>query len=323
MRISVLLLLLLLIPLPLPGGEQCAVELKLDRTQCLIGDWLHLDILTESSEYYRPLWPEWGDRQLGPFQILAADRINPDQQRLTVAVYALDRQVLPSFQFPFIDLRDSSTFTLQTDSLVVQVFTVRDSITVAEAPRDSAVVELLDIYPPGQRPLTWYDWLPYLSAGVLFLLLGWLLLYFWRRWQRQNSGNVIMREQDQRTPGERARDELQQVKTDKLWQRGEVVEHYFRITLVLRRYLEWQTGEVVAEMTTSEVEQFLVALDTPRPGELLLNLLQQADLVKFASYLPADDLHDRFWLEAHALLAAWEEWFTVQEGINGDREVMN
>jgi hypothetical protein len=308
-RLLPLLFALLLTLSPLVGAEQCSVEMRLDRSKCLIGDWLRLDVITESSENYQPLWPDWREQSLGSFRVLSADRLNPAHQQLTVAVYDLNRQVIPSFTFPFIDLRDSTTFTLQTDSIAVQVFTVQDSMTLSSVPIDSATAPLLDIYPPQQRPLTWQDWTLLAGAIVAALLLFWLLIQLWRRRTRSATDGTDNFEKYLPPPGERARTELHRIRDEKLWQRGEVVEHYFRITLLLRRYLEWQTGEVVAEMTTFEVEEFLTRIHSPQPGTLLLNMLQQSDLVKFATYLPAEERHDQFWEEALQLLEAWEGWF--------------
>ncbi len=308
-RLLFLLSALILVVSPLVGADKCSVDLKLDREECLIGDWLQLDIITESSENYQPLWPDWREQSLGSFRILAANRVSPDHQQLTIAVYDLDRQLLPSFSFPFIDLRDSTTFNLQTDSLAVQVFTVQDSLALNSVPIDSATAPLLDIYPPQQRPLTWRDWLIRVALFIAALLLLILPVFFWRRRGRGEDDETGKTERFLPPPGERARTELYRIKDEKLWQRGEVVEHYFRITLLLRRYLEWQTGEVVAEMTTFEVEAFLIRINSPKPGSMLLQMLQQSDLVKFATYLPAEEKHDLFWEEALQLLEAWEGWF--------------
>ena len=308
-RLLLLLFALLLSMSSMTGAEKCSVELTLDRAECLIGDWLQVDIITESSGNYQPLWPDWREQNLGSFRVLAVDRLDPSHQQLTVAVYDLDRQVIPSFNFPFIDLRDSTTFTLQTDSLAIQVFTVQDSLEMTTVPVDSATAPLLDIYPPQQRPLSWRDWLILGTLFVAVLLVILLLVYFWRRRKRGDSDGTGNLDKYLPPPGERARTELHRIRAEKLWQRGEVVEHYFRITLLLRRYLEWQTGEVVAEMTTYEVEEFLSRIHSPEPGALLLQMLQQADLVKFATYLPTEERHDQFWEEAHQLLAAWVDWF--------------
>ncbi len=311
---------LLLLPGTAPAAAGCTVEVELDRDTCTIGDWLRLRITTTATEEYQPLWPDWSGRKLGSFQVLADSQTAADRQELTLAVYELGRQVVPAFPFPFLDRRDSTVFTLQTDSLAVLVNTVRDSVAQTAAPRDSAVAELLDIYPPQERPLSWRDLTRYALWAAGVILLVWLGVLLLRKLLRRGQPALPLLPVETRPPWERALEQLYAVREAKLWQRGEVIEHYFRISLVVRRYLEWMTGVAVAEMTTGEIERLLVEhLPAEQLHSRLLTQLRRADLVKFAGQLPPEQQHDAYWEEATTLLGDWRDWFAQNQNAAAEK----
>jgi len=87
--------------------------------------------------------------------------------------------------------------------------------------------------------------------------------------------------------------ELDKLKEDKIWARGEVKQYYTRLTEITRQYIERQYGIPAMESTTEEI---LRAFDRANPeddllDEILRELLELADLVKFAKEdpLPVDN----------------------------------
>jgi hypothetical protein len=77
-----------------------------------------------------------------------------------------------------------------------------------------------------------------------------------------------------------------------LWQSGEVQEHYTLLTAILREYLERRFGIHAMEQTSDEI---LAQLQLKQLSEILLqdthDLLQVADLIKFAKADPGVDMH--------------------------------
>jgi hypothetical protein len=85
-----------------------------------------------------------------------------------------------------------------------------------------------------------------------------------------------------------ALEQLRLLRGEQLVERNLVAEFYFRLTGIVRVYIERRFAVRAAEQTT---EEFLVAAkDHPslgvRYGGLLADFLQASDLVKFARYLP-------------------------------------
>jgi hypothetical protein len=81
---------------------------------------------------------------------------------------------------------------------------------------------------------------------------------------------------------------LKALEADSLPARGLLKEHYSRLTLILRRYLEHRFRVPAVESTTDEIRRSLgpgVTLDAAGKAALL-DLFEEADLVKFAKLEP-------------------------------------
>lgn len=85
---------------------------------------------------------------------------------------------------------------------------------------------------------------------------------------------------------------LTDLETKRLWQHGEVKEHYTLLTAILREYLERQYGIHALEQTSDEI---IAQLHQHHLSETLLTdtgeLLSVADLIKFAKADPGIDIH--------------------------------
>jgi hypothetical protein len=89
---------------------------------------------------------------------------------------------------------------------------------------------------------------------------------------------------------------------------GVVARHYEEIVDALRGYLEAREGMPAREQTT---EELLWALPPHLSGEgfreRLRELLDEADLVKFARLLPHTKAADRFLERSRSLLRDWHD----------------
>ena len=83
--------------------------------------------------------------------------------------------------------------------------------------------------------------------------------------------------------------------------RGRMSEHYFRLSAILRRYVERRFRIPAVESTTSELRVAFTRDAVPRGTDALLDLLEESDLVKFARYDPGMD-------SSRAALATGRAW---------------
>jgi hypothetical protein len=154
--------------------------------------------------------------------------------------------------------------------------------SVAEKPGDfREPLEHFDL-PPAKAKVdavsrAWIWW----TAGAAALAAGVLAILFTRRRKLQAVAALA--------PHEVAQRELAHLATLGLLDRGELKEFYFRLTMILRRYIEARFAIMAPERTT---EEFLV--DMRKSRELteahratLAAFLAAADMVKYARHTPA------------------------------------
>lgn len=99
-----------------------------------------------------------------------------------------------------------------------------------------------------------------------------------------------------RPPHEIALEKLRAVEQEKIWQKGEVKRYYSELTDIIREYTELRFSFLAMESTTDEIIYKMrnVVIDKEQK-ENLQELLQHADLVKFAKANPLPDEHKRYY----------------------------
>ncbi len=92
-----------------------------------------------------------------------------------------------------------------------------------------------------------------------------------------------------------ALDKLKSLREAALWQKGQIKEYQSRLTYIIREYLENRFEINALESTTNEIKEELSKTDFDREHEKnLVEILQIADLVKFAKANPPEDLNSKF-----------------------------
>ncbi len=138
---------------------------------------------------------------------------------------------------------------------------------------------------------TWQDfkWLLYL---LLALVLSALAFFFLRRKKKEES---IEEEVVVRPAHEVALEKLNLLDGKQLWQQNLIKDYQSELTFIVREYLEKRFGINALESTTTEIKTELRTTDFEQEHEKnLIEILQVADMVKFAKANPPKDLHQRF-----------------------------
>jgi hypothetical protein len=145
---------------------------------------------------------------------------------------------------------------------------------LGDKPAEAQLRPIQDIVPV--RP-PWLRYAPWV-IGLLALLLAGAGLYWW--WKRRQRHREIAKAAE--APHVWASREVQRLASQKLFEKGKVKEFYFRLSEIMRRYLEAIRGFPAAEYTVEEIAR---SVSDERDRQLLV-LLRQADLVKFADAMP-------------------------------------
>ncbi len=266
---------------------QMSVSATLDSTHMLIGDQMKLHLtakhnsdvkiikvdlsqLEEVKEIEVVETGQWDTLSNGAGIVLTQD--------LTFTVFDSGAYFIPVI--PFVYEQNGRTRTVNTNELLIEV-----EVPVADS------IALAPIKPIILEPFKLEDVLPYLY-GVLGVaaLLG-LGFFFYRRSQQKEipPPPVVV------IPAhEIAFEKLAKLKNAKLWQEGKIKEYQSQLTFIVREYLENRYGTQALESTTNQILKQLEPIHFSKDWkQKLREMLELADLVKFAKAEPPIEAHDR------------------------------
>ena len=198
------------------------------------------------------------------------------KQEYFITSFDTGRYVLPPFVFK------SKTQSYTTEQLYLDVITYDEDLTNAK------LTGMAENYDP---PFNWVRFLLYLSIVLGVIGLGTLIYYIYKVVQEMKN-NQIEEEifVDNRLPHEIALEELEKIKSDKLWQKGEVKVYYTVLTDTLRDYFTRRFNIPAMEMTSSEIIRSLkYEHDAVDAIERVREIFDISDMVKFAKMEPSQE----------------------------------
>ncbi len=167
----------------------------------------------------------------------------------------------------------------------------------------SSDLALRDLKPQATLPIPplW----PWLLGGVVgSLLLGSGSWWLYSRWRGRTTGTTALPSlRDLRPAYQIALDDLDQLQQLQLPAQRRFQEHYTLATDALRRYLTGAFAIPAIDQTTNEIRQALRQSALPSTARTrLLDLLSEADLVKFANVEPEPRAAEALLREARAFV---------------------
>lgn len=178
----------------------------------------------------------------------------------------------------YLENPDGSIDTVTFDAGKLEVTTIQI---------DTTSYKPFDVKDQMVYPYTVKEFLPWAGMLIAFVAIVLLALRWWKRWRKKRSlfGKVV--EPD--SPYVAALKELEKIRNQKLWQNNQMKLYYTRITDVLREYIEARFGLQAMEKTSAEILKELQPEGIEKSEyDSLKELLEVADLVKFAKYVPSE-----------------------------------
>ncbi len=180
------------------------------------------------------------------------------------------------------------------------------TLLVASPISESEVPDTLQITPIKDIELeSWQfsDFLPivYIIGGIalLILLVAWITSYLQKKKQEPIEEPEIIR-----PAHEIAIEKLTALKAAELWQKGEVKQYQSQLTYIIREYIENRYDKPALESTTSEILSDLKKVNFPETlVPKMREMLQLADMVKFAKANPPEEMHPRLLTYAEEIVA--------------------
>ena len=194
--------------------------------------------------------------------------IGPDKIRITLLVDQLGSWKTGSISLNYLD-KGGKNQVLETDPVSLTVLS-----NLGEKPEEAQLKPIQGIIPI--TPL-WRKYVAWVAgmAGILVIVLG---LLWWHNRRRQKTSSAM----PQDPAHVWAKREIENLEAQGFFEKGQAKAFYFRLSEIVRRYLEAIRGFPAAEFTTEEITSCL----KNEQDRKLLPLLRQADLVKFADTIP-------------------------------------
>ena len=178
---------------------------------------------------------------------------------------------------------------------------------------------LKDIAPPMKIRYSFWDY-ALLFSIIIFTLV--IVFFVIRKLIKKSEKSFLQIRKDLPPPYLQALEMLEVLKAQKLLENGNFLEYHYRLSYILRFFLELQFCFNAVEMTTQEIEYKLKTVIVAGKEDLI-SFLRETDLVKFAKFNPGVDkpLQQTKWLEQY--LRSFSAQPPVSNGIkwNGGTDV--
>lgn len=287
-RIASFVVLVLLFPLP-SIGQMVKADALLDTSRMLIGDQVNLWLTLEQPAGWNIRFPVVVDSLDQKIEVLSVSPIDTmDQngefinlrQRLLLTVFDTGLFVIPPLPFKL----DEGDKLFTTRALPLEVLGMPVDTTKG----------IVDIKPLYDMPVSFAEVLPFILIGFLIAAI----LFFYFRYLKKRRHKPLVKTEPEIPPIPAhiwALEQLDNLIKEKLWQQKKVKLFYSRLTDIIRQYIEMRFKVPAMEQTTDEI---LRAFDRNRlingiVKTELKELLEIADLVKFAKWHPVTEEHEQ------------------------------
>lgn len=270
------------------AAQSVTVEAKIDSLQILIGEQAKIQLQVAMDAKQRAVFPAYTDTLIRGVEVV--ETAKPDTQ------YLNDRQRLLITQEYTVTSFDSALYYLPP-----MVVTVDDKEYKSRALALKVYSMPVDTLHPDQffgqktvmkAPFAWEDWYGLIGCSFLALPLLALLIYFIIRIRDNKPIIRKIKVEPKLPPHQAAMQEIERIKTEKVWQKGRPKEYYTELTDTLRTYIKDRFGFNALEMTSSEIIDKLMEMNDKEAIADLKELFQTADLVKFAKHDPQMNEND-------------------------------
>lgn len=277
-------------------AQTVMVEAKIDSLQILIGEQAKVQLQVAMDANQHAVFPVYSDTLVRGVEIV--DVAKPDTQ------YLNDKQRLLITQEYTVTSFDSALYYLPPMKVLVDN---KDYFSKALALKVYSVQVPVDEENPEfffgpktvmKAPFAWEDWYGLIACSFLALPLLALLIYLIIRIRDNKPIIRRIKVEPKLPPHQLAMKEIERIKSEKVWQKGESKEYYTELTDTIRAYIKDRFGFNALEMTSSEIIDKLLELKDKEAINDLRVLFQTADLVKFAKHAPMMNENDANLLSA-------------------------
>lgn len=260
---------------------QVTVESKIDSIEIFIGEQAHMTVDVTMKKGQKLVFPVFKPSEMITPGVEVLEQSDADTSKLDNDMIKVSKQyTLTSFDeklyyLPPVKVKVNGK-EYASKNLALKVLTV---------PVDT--LHPNQFFPPKDvqtNPFLWSEWSLSFWLSVLMLLL--IVLAFYLRQRLYDNKPIIakVRIVKKVLPHQRAMQEIEQIKADKMVMSEDQKAYYTKLTDTLRKYIEERFGFNAMEMTSAEIIMKLQETGDRKMIDELRELFMTADLVKFAKY---------------------------------------
>lgn len=151
--------------------------------------------------------------------------------------------------------------------------------------------ELKDIKDILKQPVTFREMLPWILLAILLGVIIFLLIRYLKNRRKKEPVPDSIWEKPEIPAHIAAISSLENLKAKQLWEQGQIKQYYIELTGIIRQYIEKRFDVDALEMTTPETMDAMQNKLESSTWAQLKDLLESADLVKFAKFIPNEHYH--------------------------------
>lgn len=267
------------------------VSAQIDDDSIIVGEQTLLHIKVEGADGKRVVFPSEKDLTRGAIEALEGK----SDTMGTGAESVIERSVVVTSFDAGRHTVDNVIVSIEDGGSVVRLMPdgslVLDVSYAADA--DTAKCEVKPDNPYIKEPYTLWEIVRWLVLALIVAAIAVCIVWVVKR-RKEHKPIVVLPGAKPAPADKKALSELESLRRKELWQKGRIKRYYTDMTDIVRRFLRNMYGINAAEMTTRQtLKAFHGIADWNEESEnLLRQLLQKADMVKFAKSQPEAYEHD-------------------------------
>jgi peroxiredoxin family protein len=286
MKKLILSIYLLIVIVASSAGQEVKISSAFDSTKIFIGDQIKFTVTIDQPSNLKLSLPVLRDTLCKNIEIISGPRIDTTKGQ-SGRIKIIQKYLITSFDSGHYQVKpvfaenknEAGMKRFYSDYSIIEVMRVKI------APQDTTA-KIFDIIKPYKAPVTFGEILPWLLIAALLGAIVWAAIRYLPKLRKSEAQtNVFIPSDPAHVIAFR---ELERLKSEELWQKGETKKYYTKLTEILRQYLENRFRVYSLELTTAETLEALVKTGFRKNGSYndLKTVLTGADLVKFAKYNP-------------------------------------
>ena len=279
------------------AGE-ISLKATLEPNEILIGQQstYKLELIQPATE--KVSWPQFSDTLAANVQILEklkTDTLEISDGRISITSEYLVSSYDSGFYYVPEFLFETATEKVTSNPVGLTVNTVQVNEQTDDINAEKDIMS---------APFSWIELARWSGIGLAAVLIITIIVLLLMRFVFNKKVTILPETPEVVLPAHVvALQKLEQIKTEKIWQQGQIKQFYTDITDVIREYLSGAYCINAMEMTTDEI----VALvkknkDLDEIRLVLKDMLELSDLVKFAKFVPLENENEKAVLDAFMIV---------------------